>query len=163
MARPSTLNEKPTLIAFDSVSRCRIQVAIPDESKGQTAEPPEWPTHFPPNCPSPDIPATNGPVYHYVWEDEERDFKSAYDREKFLDREECQRVSLSCFVTLSAAVQSQRIIKGQWAGAKIACAELTPEHGRIGSTPTLRLPGHHSLWLRAKYMARCGELFRTVQ
>jgi hypothetical protein len=136
---------------------------MPDESKDKTVEPPEWPAHFPPNCPNPDMPDTNGPVYHYVWEDEERDFKSAYDREQFLDREPCQRVSLSCFVTLAAAAQSQRIIRGQWAEAKIACAELAPEHGRIQSTPTSKLPGHHSLWLRAKYIGRCSELFRTVQ
>jgi len=157
------LNEQLALIAFDSVCHFRLQVAMPDESKDNTVEPPEWPAHFPPNCPSPDMPATDGSVYHYVWEDEERDFKSAYDREKFLDREPCQRVSLSCFVTLAAAAQSQRIIRAQWAGAKIACAELTPEHGRIQSTPTSKLPGHHSLWLRAKYIGRCGELFRTVQ
>ncbi len=163
MAGSSTLNGKTTLIVFDSVCRFQIQVAMPDDSKGQPAEPPEWPTHFPPNCPSPDTSDTNGPVYHYVWEDAALDFRSAYDRRRFLDRDECQRVSLSCFVTLSAAAQSQRIIKGQLAGAKIACAELTPEHGRIQPTPTSRLPGHHSLWLRAKYIDRCGELFRTVQ
>ena len=135
---------------------------MPSESDNPTADLPEWPEHVPPNCPSPDIPATNGPVFHYVWEDE-RDFKSAYDRGKFLEQDACQRVALSCFVTLSAATQSQRIIRGQWAGAKIARADLTPEYGRIRPTPTQKLPGHHSLWLRAKYIGRCREFFRVVQ
>jgi hypothetical protein len=124
---------------------------------------PEWPSHFPPNCPATDIPDTNGPVYHYVWQDVSRDYKSAYDRGVYTKMPECPRVALSCFVKLDHAVQTRGILRGLFGTCKIACAELRPEHGRIKATPHSRNPGHHSLWLRAKHLKRCSELFRVIE
>ena len=84
------------------------------ESERPSAEEPEWPEHFPPGCPDSDAPAANGSVYHYVWQDAGRDYKSAYELGVYPKGPPCQRTTLSCFIRLIDAIQARPILRGRF-------------------------------------------------
>lgn len=117
---------------------------------------PEWPAHFPQGCPaSESAEPVMGALFHLLRHIASDDFTTAHDRNKFLDRPQCQRVSYSCYRNEVAARHHLSIQPTLFRA--VAKAELEPKHGAIKATPTSRFPHHHSLWLRAAFPGR--ELF----
>lgn len=122
----------------------------------------EWPLHFPiNNCPDPDAVDANGMVFHFVRGDD-TDFKSATEKQVRPTAPPCRRAALSCYVKLEDAVQAKANLKALFGEHKIAVANLRSEHGKIKATPSPS-PGHHSLWLRMRYLLTCRTLFRVIE
>ncbi len=130
---------------------------IGQESTGNAPEP-EWPEHFPPGCPdacsSRDV---DGSVFRLV-----REPRNPRDSQSWLERglgagttTDCERAGLSCCCTVNDIRELQRSV-ARFRNRLIASATLTPEHGKIGKTGG---PGHHSLWLRRKYLRNHDALF----
>jgi hypothetical protein len=86
-----------------------------------------------------------------------QDWKSHTELGTAKTADPCERASLSVWSTLEYA-QYHLSIYTRFSG--IAVAELTPGHGRIARTG--KKPGHHSLWIRAKYYNDCASLFSQL-
>lgn len=151
------------IVFFDKREHRSLEPAIMVDKSPPPAPPREWPKHFPADCPDTDAPDTNGDVFHFVFGDPNRDYKSAYERNLRKNALACQRVSLSCFIKWNDAVESRQIMQAMFGDAKIARAQLRPEHGKIKVTPTPTNPGHHSLWFRAKFYETRNELFEVLE
>jgi hypothetical protein len=119
---------------------------------------PEWPKDFPKDCPERDARDAQGTVFHFVFGDDGQDFQSAKDSGTWVGHPDCERASLSCWDSLERA-QARRSILKKFHGSLIAKIDLTPAHGKMKSGTT----GHCSLWLRAKYLERCREIFVVVE
>lgn len=120
----------------------------------------EWPVHFPPGCPPADAADLSGVIYMLVETNPptERDMKCASDRGSFRNKPECLRASLSCARDVEhlkeVCANSPRL-----ANHHVASATFQPQHGKIKQTGA---PGHHSMWLRAKYLAIGHTMFRVL-
>jgi len=120
--------------------------------------PPEWPEHFPANCPLPSDADTDGDMFHLV-NDSDRDFKSSFDKKERKNAPPCLRVALSCYRTLKDIQEHRKAFAAIFRDHKIACATLSPIHGKIRATGS---KGHHSLWLRTVHLAACHSMFAIV-
>lgn len=125
--------------------------AVPKPSQEAKPEP-EWPAHFPKDCPaSENADPVMGAVFQLLRHTANDDFTTAYDRNVFTDRPQCQRVSYSCYRS-EAAARHHLSLQPSYFRA-VARAELEPKHGVIKATPTNKFLHHHSLWLRAAFEA----------
>ncbi len=117
---------------------------------------PEWPEHFPADCPPGDAQPADGVVYLAAHDPPTaEDWKSAQERGHYLKLPQCRRVSLSCF---RSAEQLEFVLRmPQHHGKVVHRAELGPEHGVLKLTEPP--PNHLSLWLKRTWCARAGELF----
>ena len=120
--------------------------------------PPEWPAHFPENCPDADTPDTDGLVFRIVRGNDARDWKCHIELGLEEEAPLCQRAALSCFRTLED-VREWQAAHSWLRQRRVARAELDARHGKIAETGG---GGHHSLWLRTQYLALCLTLFVQV-
>ena len=118
---------------------------------------PEWPAHFPNNCPDDQAIAADGAVFRLVCGDD-RDWKSAKELGEWTNPPECQRASLSCFLEVSDAADLRDALP-KFENHKIVKAMLEPKHGKMkrGGKGT-----HVSVWLRTRFLASVQELFEEV-
>lgn len=118
---------------------------------------PEWPSHFPTNCPPADALDLNGTVFLLIATDPptDEDMKCAIDRGTHRNKPECLRAALSCAVE-SDHLEEVRQASPRLKHHKLACASLKPHHGKIKQTGS---PGHHSMWMRAQHLAIGYQLF----
>ena len=122
--------------------------------------PPEWPQHFPANCPPEDALDLTGTVWYLVAHDPPKpeDFRSATERNAFVGKPECERASLSCGRT-HEYIASLRNAIPRLRTMHVACAESNSNHGKIKATGK---PGHHSMWLTAAALRDAPTRFRVV-
>jgi hypothetical protein len=144
------------LSSVDSFVLLRLKgVMVP-----QSVPEPEWPTHFPPDCPEASLPETSGPIFHFV-RGKDTDYQTMWQRDLALTAAPCERVALSCFVRLEDAVQTRDVMQAKFGDCKVAKADLSPQHGKIKPTPKKGNPAHHSVWLRAPY--EYAKLFQVIE
>lgn len=117
---------------------------------------PEWPLHFPPNCPPKSARPVKGRVYRRIGHGA-IDWQSARERGVYKEVNEPQRASLSCFLDL-AALRETLDVHEEWTARQIVFADLKPAHGAIKKTGK----HHHSLWLRRVALAQAPSLFQPV-
>jgi hypothetical protein len=128
----------------------------PDETTSAPER--EWPAHFPDGCPDANTPDCDSGVFRLIRN--ANDWMSASERERYPDEPECLRASLSCYIDYDHTVRMRAIMKGRYGSAVMVRADLTPSHGKMMATRGL---GHYSVWLRAKYLENCEQLFRAVE
>ena len=135
--------------AFGSASR--------DESM---SVPQEWPAHFPDCCPPSDASDLDCTVYYLVSKNppEHSCFLSAKERDAFKGKNECERASLSCGISLEY-ISALRDSTPRLMEHYIAAARLRPSDGRFSQTGK---PGHHSMWLRSASLDQAPIKFTVI-
>lgn len=121
---------------------------------------PEWPSHFPADCPPQDAVDLSGSVYLLVATNPPTatDMECAIDRGSFLNSPQCQRASLSCARTPEHLYELRRGVK-RLRNHLVAGGQFQSAHGKIKQTGA---PGHYSMWLRAKYLQMGHTLFKVI-
>jgi hypothetical protein len=132
-------------------------MGAPKGARKADAEP-EWPSHFPANCPPPSARPINERVYRRTGGTSD-DWLSAKEKGTFKNGPPAMRAALSCFVDRTA-LEEAIAVHEEWPAREIVCADLTPEHGEIEQTG--KDPHHHSLWLRRLALAAHAVLFRKA-
>jgi hypothetical protein len=146
-------------VPFDIRTHLYVKAFMPEEQ--EPTAPPEWPTHFPDNCPDADASPFDGPIFYFVCGEPEIDYKTMWERGRAKNAKCCERVALSCYIRLEDIVQTRDIMQARWGNYKIARADLSSEHGKIKHTPSKNHSRHHSAWLRAQYSY--GQLFQVLE
>lgn len=120
---------------------------------------PEWPEHFPKDCPGDHGKPVSGQVYRLIRPQcPDKDWKSWKERGIHPELDDCLRSALSCLITLQDAREFRQGMP-RFKGAAIVSAELKSEHGQIEQTGD---DTHYTLWLRAAPHAARTELFVVV-
>lgn len=122
----------------------------------------EWPDFYPDDCPPEGAEDTDGVVFHLATDDpmpQSDLYDTAYHRGAFIDRDQCKRVSLSCFRDEEDLRETKANVP-RLSDRKIAKAELQPDYGKIRQTFT---PSHHSLWIRDEHYDGAHEWFEVLQ
>lgn len=121
----------------------------------------EWPTYFPGGGDCPPLSATPllGPIFRIHVDADS--WRSPAQKKTWKRYPECQRASLSCFLTAEDAQDFLGRHQQDFPGGFIVSATLGPYHGvirhREGYTDS-----HSSVWLRRKHSYAYLFLFRAV-
>jgi hypothetical protein len=141
---------------FDTRTHLYVKDFMPEEQ-----EIPEWPTHFPNDCPDSQATPFDGPIFCFVCGDPNVDYKTMWEQRRAENAQCCARAALSCYTSFNDIDQTRDIMQGRWGDHKIAKADLSAEHGKIKHTPSRRYARHHSAWLRARYSYE--KLFQVIE
>lgn len=119
-----------------------------------------WPAHFPPCCPPADASDLQGEVYRLVATDPPgpADMLSAQEKGAFRGKNECQRASLSCSLTVEQLTEVRDNVPNL-RDRMIAVASLSAADGKIKQTGRF---GHYSMWLCASTLQNAASLFRVI-
>lgn len=132
------------------------------EIKEEVAAPsaPEWPEHFPSECPPIDASKFDGDIYYLVATapPTPADFRCALELNKFKSHPLCIRASLSCAVTYEE-IKGRRANGPLLRNHSIAKATLDESHGVIKQTYS---PGHYSMWLTPTTLSTAHEIFEVL-
>jgi hypothetical protein len=139
--------------------------AVGDEEAGaspEVAPEPEWPAHFPLDCPPGDAVPLNGVVYRFVGGAAVTpdDMKSHTERGIAEGADPSDRAGLSVFLDLVHA--RFLLATPRWSASRIASADLSPEHGQIKQTGKAKVKKHHTMWLRRHVVVTAHELFSVL-
>lgn len=105
-----------------------------------------FPKHWPDTCPPPDAEPASGAVYRICRENPPavEDFQSHAELGKTSKGNECIRHGLSVFRNPSEARHLTELFPKL--GKLIFRGELTPEHGKLKTTPARTRPSHVTWW-----------------
>jgi hypothetical protein len=130
-----------------------------DEDKASGADEPEWPVHFPPGCPPPDADDLSGRIYRLVKSNPPtvKDSKSHLELGASPSQPACRRAGLSCARDRSHLEALRRAVPHRRKN-HIAFADLEADDGKVAQTGP---PGHHTMWLRARPLAKLHSLLKV--
>ncbi len=121
----------------------------------------EWPDFYPDDCPPSDANDLDGVVYRLVKSNPptEADARSHLELGASPKAPPCQRSGLSCALDREYLEDVRRAVPYRRKN-RIARGEFHSEHGKIKQTGPDR--GHHTMWLRAPFLAKLPEMLRVV-